>query len=132
MESHHDSQNNTQVSETTTSNEDFPLVYKDQFNKDVYWFCDYDQDKKITSIFIGRNEDGDSEKYIAYMDTMEQVKVQEELLKNVGWVRCKMPEITAEEHQLNRKERRLQEKKNKEKEFINELKKRRDERNNKK
>jgi len=65
-----------------------PLYYKDQFDTDVYWICDYDEQKRITSVFIGHGD-----KYIRYLETEQQVNEQEQLLKDKGWVKCINPQI---------------------------------------
>ena len=65
-----------------------PLMYKDPSIKDGYWICDYDEENRITSVFLGEGE-----KYTAYMPNIEEVKIQEKLLIGVGWVKCKKPEI---------------------------------------
>jgi len=65
-----------------------PLMYSNPRDKGVFWICDYDQDDKITSVFMGHKD-----RYIAYMPSLEDAENQEELLKNDGWVKCKKPEI---------------------------------------
>lgn len=83
-----------------------PIMYKNPFDKDVYWICDKDFDEKITSVFLGHGE-----RYIGYMNTLEDVFYQENLLKNEGWVKCKKPEIEVTQEKLSRKMRRHMERK---------------------
>ena len=80
-----------------------PAMYKNPNDNDVYWICDYDQDQKITSVFVGHGE-----KYCSYLPNFEEVYKQEMLLKNEGWVKCKKPEITVtfDEKTLPRKYKR--------------------------
>ena len=65
-----------------------PVCYKDITDKDVYWICGLDQEKKITSVFVGHGE-----RYSAYLPNTDEIKKQEELLKEQGWVKIKRPEI---------------------------------------
>ena len=84
-----------------------PLLYKDPLEKDVFWICDYDEDKKITSVFFGHDE-----RYSAYMDSEADAQRQEEMLKESGWVKCKKPEVTMSfenKHGSARKLKRKQE-----------------------
>jgi len=66
---------------------EFPVAYKDQYDKDVYWICDLDEEKRITSVFIGHGE-----KYNAYM-TLSDVKIQIEKLKTQGWIKVNRPKV---------------------------------------
>ena len=96
-----------------SSNNILPLMYKNPNDTDGYWLCDYDDDKKITSVFIGHEE-----KYIAYMPSPNDALKQEEMLVNDGWVKCKKPEVTFSmiEKSLPRKYRRKMEKQRKKEE----------------
>jgi hypothetical protein len=67
---------------------EFPVAYKDQYEKDVMWICDYDEEERITSVFVGNGE-----KYNAYMPNLMEVKNQEKLLKDAGWVKINRPKI---------------------------------------
>ena len=66
-----------------------PLMYKDPHDKDVYWICDRDEEKRITSVFLGHGE-----RYSTYFESEKDALHQEGLLRGVGWVKCKKPEIT--------------------------------------
>lgn len=65
-----------------------PLTYKNAHEKDVFWVCDLDEEEKITSVFIGHGD-----KYCAYLPNIEEIKKQEQLLIDDGWVKVKQPEI---------------------------------------
>lgn len=67
---------------------ELPISYKDPYQKDVMWICDYDEEKKITSVFIGHGE-----KYVAYIPTLNEVARQKYLLKDQGWVEVKRPNV---------------------------------------
>lgn len=85
----------------TNNDSILPLAYKDPFVKDNRcWICDYDENNKIVSLFIGKDEGDDvPQRFTAYLPNLDEVKKQEELLKNEGWVKCKKPEITITEEQ---------------------------------
>ena len=99
-----------------TENSVLPLFYKDQFDSDVYWICDKDDKGKIVSIFLGHGD-----RYTAYMDTEADVKHQESMLREKGWVKCRKPDIkvnideTKLPRKLKRQEKRRKEKKRKRK-----------------
>lgn len=82
------SQDTASQSADTASQNTASLCYKDQFDTDVYWFCDRDEQNRITSIFVGHGE-----RYMTYMDTEQQVLEQEAMLKEKGWVKCDKPKI---------------------------------------
>ena len=85
-----------------------PLAYMDSLDKGVYWLCDYDENHKITSVFMGHGE-----RYSAYLNNINDILDQEKKLVEVGWIKCKKPEINIkfDEKKLPRKIRRQLEKK---------------------
>lgn len=91
-----------------------PLWYRDPVEKDTFWLCDYDQNKNITSIFLGHGE-----KLCQYLRDLDHVKEQEERVREIGWVKCKLPDINvtfdAPQSQPSRKERRKMERQKKKK-----------------
>lgn len=66
-----------------------PLIYVDQFDKNVFWLCDRDEEGRITSVFCGYGE-----KECFYIDSLEGVKEQRDKLIENGWVKGKKPTIT--------------------------------------
>jgi len=77
-----------QVKKDETSN--LPLMYMAPFDNEVFWICDYDENKKILSMFFKHRED---DRHYAFFDSEEQALEQKELLVNTGWIKCKRPEV---------------------------------------
>lgn len=92
------------------SNENiFPIMYMSNLDNMIYWICDYDEDKKLTSMFFKRD---DPERFIAYCTEEEAIK-QRDLLIDQGWIKCKKPEMVItfdESNKPNRAQRRAKDK----------------------
>lgn len=54
----------------------------------LVWICNYDEDKRLTSVFMK-----DREKNAVYIDVAEALRIRNELL-NAGWKEIKKPEAT--------------------------------------
>jgi hypothetical protein len=83
-----------------------PLMYQDQFDPEVRWICDYDEEKNITSVFIGHGD-----RYVYYLPDLDAVLDQEKMLVDKCWVRCAKPKINIVQNApssapKNRKEKR--------------------------
>lgn len=70
---------------------EFPLSYMDQYQKGVYWICDYDDKNNITSVFF---KTGEEDRHTAYLPNLKEVCKQRDMLIDNGWVKVKKPEIT--------------------------------------
>lgn len=97
---------------------EFPLTYTDPFaTEKIYWICDRDADGKLTSVFFNASK---RERQSSFYE-MENVIEQEKMLKEVGWVKCKQPEINIKvegdkvPRKLRRRLAREEERKNKKK-----------------
>jgi len=77
----------------------------------VTWICNYDQDHKITSVFM-YSGGGTPERQINYLTMEEAIKTRDILIES-GWQKTKLPEVrfkSADGDTLNRKDRRIMEK----------------------
>lgn len=74
--------------------DELPFTYFDPQNSHIYWICNHDQDGKITSVYVSTKEKKGNERYMGYLDTIEQAVQQRNELILRGWVEFKLPEIS--------------------------------------
>lgn len=87
-----------------------PMSYYIPKQDHIMWFCDYDQDCKITSVFFNKKE---QEKKCHYIDSEAVAISMRDALVGAGWRVMPRPKIQvnlAPEKQAPRRVRRAQEK----------------------
>ena len=83
----------------------------------LYWICNYDAERKITSVVCYDYGNGQQDKEIKYVENMEEAKTMKDSVIQAGWVKLVPPKVTftypgqKEGQPLNRKQRRYLEKK---------------------
>jgi len=77
--------------------DELPFTYADPKQPHIYWICNYDQDEKITSVYVNQKEPKENNRYAGYLDTMEQAKWQRNELIKMGWKEFKLPQLTVSE-----------------------------------
>ena len=87
-------------------------MYNSNLDRKVYWICSLDENGEILSMFFKQD---DPERHYCKIPNEEAALEQMNLLIKEGWTKCKQPKINIiqDEKKPNRKERRLQEKKEK-------------------
>jgi len=65
-----------------------PICYVNPKDPTTCWICDYDEQHKITSIYFQKGR-----RLCGYFDDLENVKCQEQLLKDYGWIKGNRPTI---------------------------------------
>lgn len=99
------------LSKSFNQDNNLPFAY---FNPEsegkVTWNCNYDQDGKITSVFMFTGE-GTPDRRISYLNSIEEARQTRDTLIQHGWQETKMPTIKFKspegDRDLNRKERRM-------------------------
>lgn len=77
--------------------DELPFTYADPNQPHIYWICNYDQNEKITSVYVNQKKSKGNNRYAAYLDTMEQAKWQRNELIKMGWKEFKLPQLTVSE-----------------------------------
>ena len=99
------------ISKDFNQGDNLPFAYFNPASEGkVTWNCNYDQNGKITSVFM-YSGDGNPDRRINYLDSMEEAIQTRDTLIEHGWKETKLPTIKFKspdgERDLNRKERRL-------------------------
>lgn len=81
--------NNTGQDET-----DLPFSYFYPQQEHIIWICDYDQDRKITSVFFNTKEKEGNNKMMAYCRDLNHAKEVRDELVAQGWRKMTTPKIT--------------------------------------
>lgn len=90
--------------------DDLPFAYFNPTSEGkVTWNCNYDQDGKVTSVFMYSGE-GKPERQVTYL-TLEQARETRNTLVEHGWKETQLPKINFKtpdgDRDLTKKERKL-------------------------
>lgn len=86
--------------------------FNPQLEDRLQWICNYDDNRRIVSIFRHKNDDGTFDRQVGYLqDEAEAMRYRDELVAN-GWKPLKPPKITVKQpdgsdRPLNRQQRRI-------------------------
>lgn len=103
--------NQAKVDENKDEN-DLPFgFYNPETEGKVTWLCDYDQERRITSIFAFEAGE-ESDRKVSYLENIEQARSTRDVLVKNGWQKLKAPKVTfsypgeKEGRPMNRQQRR--------------------------
>lgn len=115
---------NTDKTNTGQDESDLPFSYFCPQQEHIIWICDYDQERKITSVFFNTKEKEGNNKMVAYCRDLNHAKELRGELVGQGWRKMTAPKITVTlpegcmsrqmKRQLQRQEEKRQRKLNQE------------------
>jgi len=105
----------SRTKKSDNKNDELPFGYMHpQLEDKLVWVCNYDQDQKLTSVFVHKNPDGSADKKIDYCENMEKAKYIRQQLIDDNWIKFEPPKVTVttadgKEVPLNRTQKRAAE-----------------------